>query len=327
MVKFSRKIYSAMSAFPKINPSGTLPASPFWSVMIPTYRPDAKYLRQTLESILQQDSEGEQMHVEVVDDSSPGVDVATLVKSIAGEQVQISRTPKNLGLAGCWNTCIERSRGQWVHILHQDDFVLQGFYKRLAKAAQLHPEVSLLATRSFFVDEEGVIQGITPRLHDLENGGRAVDNFYYTTPIQCPGVVVKRSFYETHGGFRPDLSFVLDCEMWARVIGMAGGLVTSEALACYRVSDINETGRLGRTAEGLHDLNRLNKIFSGLYPGFDCKKATLRVCNMALDQAGYFSKNGDAGAARANLNYWKNNAPVSLRLRRIAWKIGKMIFG
>src|SRR5713101_8359248 len=103
---------------------------PVWSVMIPTYNPRPDYLEETLHSVLQQDSGREQMQIEVVDDCSPGMDVAALVKAIAGERVQFSRTAKNLGLAGCWNTCIERSRGQWVHILHQDDWVLPGFYAR-----------------------------------------------------------------------------------------------------------------------------------------------------------------------------------------------------
>jgi glycosyltransferase involved in cell wall biosynthesis len=293
---------------------------------MPAYRPDAAYLHQALESVLQQAPGPAQMQIEVVDDCSPGMDVVALVKSIAGERVTVSQTPKNLGLAGCWNTCIERARGQWVHILHQDDFVLPGFYKTLATAAEHHPEVSLLATRSFFVDAEGVIQGVTPRLRNLENGGCMVDDFFYITPIQCPGVVVKRAFYEARGGFRSDLTFALDCEMWARVIGSAGGLISSEIQSCYRASDINVTGRLYRTADGLRDIERLNQLFAERYPGFDRKKATLKVCNLAMSLADRFSMKGDAEAANANMDYWKMNAPLSLRLRRFAGKIVRSVF-
>jgi len=138
-----------MSAIPKINPFGALLNRPFWSVMIPTYQPVVTYLRQALESVLQQAPGPEQMKIEVVDDCSPGVDVAAIVKSIAGKRVEFSRTPRNLGLVGCFNTCIEQARGQWVHILNQDDYILPDYYKHLAHMAELHPEVSLLATRSF----------------------------------------------------------------------------------------------------------------------------------------------------------------------------------
>ena len=34
--------------------------------------------------------------------------------------------PQNRGLANTWNRRIERARGHWVHILHQDDIVLLG---------------------------------------------------------------------------------------------------------------------------------------------------------------------------------------------------------
>jgi glycosyltransferase involved in cell wall biosynthesis len=295
--------------------------------MIPAYRPNQEYLRQTLESVLRQEPGPDKMQIEVVDDCSPGVDVAAMVRAIAGARVSVSATPKNVGLAGCWNACIEHSRGLWVHILHHDDYVLPGFYEKLAKAGQLHPEVSLLATRSFFVDPDGVILGVTVRLPNLENGGRAVDDFFYSTPIQCPGVVVKRSYYEANGGFRSDLAFTLDCEMWARVIGAAGGIVTPEVLSCYRQSDMNETGRLNRTAEGLRDFDRLNHLFAARHEGFDSNKARQRVCYMAINQAERFSATGDSEAAKANLNYWRENAPASLRLRRFAVKMARSILG
>ena len=300
---------------------------PMWSVMVPTYGPDEKYLRQALASVLQQDPGPEQMQIEVVDDGSQDLGVADMVKSIAGERIGFSRNQKNLGLAGCWNTCLDRSRGQWVHILHQDDYVLPGFYARLARAGQAHPQVSLLATRSFFVDAEGVIVGVTARLRHLENGGCLADDFFYRTPILCPGVVVKRAFYEAQGGFRSDLSFVLDCEMWARVAGSAGGLVTPEVLSCYRSFDGSATVRLSRTAECLYDLERLNRIFAECYSGFDRKIAARRVCNLALEEAERFSRNGNTEAVKFNMDYWKKNVPASVRLRRFAGKVARSILG
>jgi glycosyltransferase involved in cell wall biosynthesis len=295
--------------------------------MVPAYRPDAKYFRQALESVLQQDPGPGRMQIEVVDDCSPESDVESGVKSISAKRITYSRTPKNLGLAGCWNTCIERSRGQWVHILHQDDFVLPGFYSRLEEASRVHPEVSLLATRSNYVDKEGITFEVSTRVRDLENGGRSVGDLLYCMPIQCPGVAVKRAFYEAQGGFRSDLVFTLDCEMWTRVISSAGGLVTPEVFACYRMADTNETGRLNRTGETLRDLDRMNQIFAGRHAGFDSRKANEIVCYKAIIQSEKFSRLGDAEAARANLDYWRSHAPAPLRLRRFAVNIARRIFG
>ena len=72
-------------------------ARPFWSVMIPTYQPRADYLRQAIESVLQQDAGAGEMQIEVVDDASPEINVAALVKTIAGDRVAFSSTKKKSG--------------------------------------------------------------------------------------------------------------------------------------------------------------------------------------------------------------------------------------
>ena len=73
---------------------------PFWSVMIPTYNPSEKYLEETLRCVLSQDPGVEQMQIEIVDDCSPKVDVAALVRQIAGDRVGVYRSPINQGWLG-----------------------------------------------------------------------------------------------------------------------------------------------------------------------------------------------------------------------------------
>jgi GT2 family glycosyltransferase len=288
---------------------------PFWSVMIPTYNPRRDYLEQALSSVLSQDPGQDRMQIEVVDDCSPEVDVAGLVRSIAGDRVATSMNAANLGLAGNWNACISRAHGTWVHILHQDDFILPEFYRRVEQVAASHPEVGLIATRSFLVDKDGVISGITSRVRELEGGGRDASAFYYNTPFPCPGVVVRRSFYQEHGGFRPDLTYALDCEMWARVISLSGGIVIPDILASYRTSMVHESKRLVRNTGALQDLTRLRAIFAARYQDFDAEKMRRNICGMAIMYAELFKRAGDLEAASNNLRFWETNAPVKQRLR------------
>ena len=185
---------------PPIAPRQSGGSRPYWSVMIPTFNPRRDYLEQAIGSVISQGFGPEEMEIVVVDDCSTEVDVASLVESIAGSRVTFQRNRSNLGLAGCWNSCIERSRGEWIHILHQDDYVGEAFYGRLRSLAELHPQVGLLATRSFLMDEDGVITGVMKRVLSLENGGHVIEEFFYETPIQCPGVVMRRRCYEEVGG-------------------------------------------------------------------------------------------------------------------------------
>jgi glycosyltransferase involved in cell wall biosynthesis len=284
--------------------------------MIPTYDPKPHHLEQMLRSVLSQDPGSESMQIEVVDDCSPAADVKQIVRAMAGDRVCFSQTDVNLGLAGCWNKCIERAQGEWVHILHQDDYVLPGFYAEIEKIAASHPEVGLIAIRSFFVDEEGVIGGLTPRIRSLEHGGHTVKEFFYDNPIQFPGVVVRKKAYEEHGKFRADLSYTLDWEMWTRVVDRAGGLISPHVLASYRITDQNESNRLARTGETLTDRARLNRIFAERYKDFDAKVANRRVCEVALSRARVFKMSDDKQAAQAQLNYWRQNAPFTTKARR-----------
>ena len=114
---------------------------PFWSVMIPTYN-NGKYLRRTLESVLCQAPDPDEMQIEVVDGCSTKDDPEGMVKELGKGRVVFYRLSSNHGPAHTFNTCIERSRGQWVHVLHGDDIVLPGFYRGLCSSDPCEPPSS-----------------------------------------------------------------------------------------------------------------------------------------------------------------------------------------
>jgi glycosyltransferase involved in cell wall biosynthesis len=298
---------------PLLPPVRDVSKPPFWSVMIPTYRPKEQYLRETIESVLQHDIDPDEMQIEVIDDCSPDTDVACMVKSIAGDRVEFFRSTNNLGLAGCWNLCLAKSRGVYVHLLHQDDYVLPGFYPVLRRASENHPDIGLIATRSFFVDQDSVIISASRRLQELENGSRSAECFFYENPILCPGVVVKRSFYEVHGMFRSDLSYTLDYEMWVRAVSRMGGLVTSDVLSCHRIAGGSETGRLTKTAEDLKDCLRIAGIFQGNFENFDMARFHRTVAWRALQREEILKEKGDHAAATASHEVWHELTPLTRR--------------
>ncbi len=101
--------------------------------MIPTYN-CARYLEAALRSVLAQDPGPEAMQIEVVDDHSTADDPEEMVARLGGGRVAFHRQPENVGVVGNLNTCLQRSRGELVHLLHGDDFVLDGFYRRSTSA-------------------------------------------------------------------------------------------------------------------------------------------------------------------------------------------------
>ena len=88
--------------------------------MIPVYN-CYDYLRLALRTVLSQDPGGYVMQVAVIDDCSTDGDVAALVLEMGEGRVEYFRQPENVGSLRNFQTCLDRSRGRLVHILHGDE--------------------------------------------------------------------------------------------------------------------------------------------------------------------------------------------------------------
>jgi glycosyltransferase involved in cell wall biosynthesis len=254
-----------------IMPAGVIPniaqrpeGTPFyWSVMIPCYNPRADYLEETLRSVLEQDPGEAVMQIAVIDDASPDGSPEELVRKIAGSRITVERGEKNLGLAGIWNRCIERAQGRWVHVLHQDDLVKPGFYEAMKAGAESPEAPGLLYCRQEFIDENGKHKRYS--LPDAEKRGclpDALPRLARAQSIQTPSVVVRRSVFESVGGFRPDLCFTLDWEMWCRIARTFPVWYEPEVLASYRVHSAAETSRLTLSGEDVADVRKCIEIIT-----------------------------------------------------------------
>jgi glycosyltransferase involved in cell wall biosynthesis len=225
--------------------------------MIPTYNPRADYLEETLWSVLKQDPGPEQMQVEVVDDCSDDDTASEITRRVGAGRVTFHRESENRGLANSWNRCIERARGHWVHILHQDDIVLPGFYDLLRKGAE-QSQAGAIFCRHAIANPRGHWIGIS-ELH-RESVGLLDDWHEKITAqqlIQCAAIVVRRRVYEQLGGFLPHLHFVPDWEMWQRIASQSPFCFEPSILACYRVHSDSATSRLRLDAADVRDVREM----------------------------------------------------------------------
>jgi hypothetical protein len=230
---------------PPIAPVGDPRPRPRVSVMLPTHRPDA-LLRDALRSVLVQALPADQMQIAIVDDGSPPGTVEDIVRGVdpAG-RIEILRHEERLGLGGNWNRAIALSRGHLVHLLHQDDWVLPGFYSRMLRAFDREPHIGMAFCRSRIIDGAGRRLKVNSRLrwwpgvlHDW------LPRIAERQRVQTPAAVVARATYETLGGYQPELRMALDWEMWVRIAAHARVWYEPRALAVYRRHAANETARL-----------------------------------------------------------------------------------
>ena len=252
------------------------------------------------------------MQIEVVDDCSTKDNPEAVVRELSpAGRVAFFRQPRNRGANTNFNTCLERSRGELVHLLHGDDLVLPGFFDKVGNCFAANWNVSIVATRSLIIDSRGQIDAISARYPDLLKPTRDPCCLLQANGIATPGVVVKRSAYERRGGFRTDLVHTADWEMWLRLITLEGGMQLHEPLAQYRMHSSNDTSRLAQSAENLRDYLRLGEYASHLSPQFDITRWRLGVAHLARDQAFRFVHNSPPNpeAAAANRALWRELAP------------------
>jgi glycosyltransferase involved in cell wall biosynthesis len=206
---------------------------PLWSVMVPAYE-CARYLGETLRSVLAQDPGPELMQIEVVDDASTD-DPAAVVRELGERRVGFFRQPRNVGHVENFYTCLRRARGQLVHLLHGDDAVREGFYETMRRPFEERPDVGAAFCRQIYVDEDGHWTAIgsvrTPRRGVLED---AAERMLADFPVaQPPAMVVRRSVYEDVGGF-DERAYSEDVEMWVRIAARYPVWHEPEPLALYR---------------------------------------------------------------------------------------------
>ncbi|KOP22768.1 family 2 glycosyl transferase [Hapalosiphon sp. MRB220] len=231
---------------------------PLWSVMIPTYN-CANYLRETLASVLAQDPGSDVMQIEVVDDHSTQDDPEAVVKELGRGRVSFYRQPENVGAIRNFNTCLQRSQGKLVHLLHGDDCVQDGFYRKLQRGFENNPEIGAAFCRHIHIDEQGH-HTWTSWLEQPESGvlNNWLERIAVQQRIQPPSIVVRRSVYEKLGGFDSRICCCAeDWEMWVRIAAHYPVWYEVESLALYRIQSKSLTGKCARTGQNIRDLRKI----------------------------------------------------------------------
>lgn len=263
--------------FPTIQPLSEEIKRPFWSVMIPTYN-NNRYLKQTLQSVLQQDPGAELMQIEIVDDCSPQEDPKSILQEIGTDRISIYRQPQNVGQIVNWNTCIQRACGHWIHILHQDDIVLPGFYSQLQKLLEKKQNAGAAFCRYAYIDEDNNQQHISS-LERKTSGilTNWIETIAIQQRIQFPAIVVKRETYEQLGGFCPDAFSTADWEMWKRIAVHSSILFEPQMLACFRLHLASESSRLTKSGANIAHTRAAINVSQSYLPEAIAKQLSIKA--------------------------------------------------
>lgn len=248
---------------------------PLWSVMIPVYN-CLVHLQEALISVLTQDLGPELMQIAVIDDCSTDGDVQALVQRLGKGRVEYFRQEENRGSLRNFETCLNRSRGQWVHLLHGDDWVAPGFYAEIALLFREHPGTGAAFTHNahFVVNTAGEAE-LFERQPFAEKAGIAKDFLLRIAEgqkLETPSIVVKRSVYEQLGGFFA-VHYGEDWEMWARIAAHFPIAYSPKRLSYYRtMHKTSITRRSLETGQNIRDIMKVIDIIQNYLPVEQRKK-------------------------------------------------------
>jgi glycosyltransferase involved in cell wall biosynthesis len=233
--------------------------------MIPTYN-CSNYLKETLQSVLAQAKNLEDMQITVVDDCSTDDNIEAIVKDIGKGRVEFFRQAQNVGSLRNFETCINSSRGKLIHILHGDDLVRPGFYSEIEDLFTKYPSIGAAFTDFSGIDEKGFLL----YHNDYIQGYRGiVDDWLIKIAeeqcLQTCAVVVKRTVYEELGGFF-GVHYGEDWEMWVRIAARFPVAYSPETLASYRHHDNNISARFFTSGQNIKDAKTVIDIIQKYLP-------------------------------------------------------------
>jgi glycosyltransferase involved in cell wall biosynthesis len=238
---------------PTIEPLGSLPNRPVWSVMIPTYN-CTELLVFAIKSVLLQNMSEELMQIEVVDDASTDANVEKVVQEIGRGRVHYYRQSQNVGSLRNFETCINRAKGHYIHLLHGDDRVRAGYYTTMMGLFERYPNAGAAFCRYQYINRDNEVFMHPIDLEMPESG--LLDDWLLRIGerqrIQYVTISVRREVYEKLGSFY-GLTYGEDWEMWVRIAKHYPVAYTPEILAEYRKHEDSISGIKIMTGEYMDD--------------------------------------------------------------------------
>jgi hypothetical protein len=274
------------------------------------------------------------MQIEVVDDYSTLDDPEAVVKELGKGRVQFYRQPENVGYIKNFETCLQRSRGQLIHLLHGDDCVRDGFYSKLQSAFEKNSEIGAVFCRHIGMDEQGHWLWIS----DLEQSDSGIlsnwlERIAVKQRIQTPSIVVQRDVYEKLGGFDRRFSCCgEDWEMWVRLAAHYPVWYEVKPLAMYRIHSKSLIRMSTRTGAEMRDLRMAIEMMQPYLPAPIASK----LSNQAREYWALFAIRhlapkmltlGDLTAANTQIQEalkCSHSLKVIKESTRLIWQIGNL---
>lgn len=211
------------------------------SIITPSYN-QAKYLEQTIQSVLSQDYS--RIEYIVVDGKSKDGSV-DIIKRYA-DKLAYWISEKDKGQADAINKGFARATGEIIAWLNSDDYYLPGAVSAAVKVFEENPEIVLVYGNMLAVDEHG------QTFNTLTYNQLTLRDLLCFQIIGQPAVFMRRSALQKTNGLDATFHFLLDHLLWIQIAKQGKILHVNQTWAAARyhaeAKNVSKAAEFGREA-------------------------------------------------------------------------------
>ena len=205
------------------------------SICIPSYNCGA-FIGKAVQSVL--DQTYQDFEIVVVDDCSTD-NSEEIVKSFKDPRIRFSKNEKNLGMVPNTNKALKLARGEFVGILHPDDYYDSKMIETALKMFDKNPEIGFTYSSYVVVDENGEVVTKVElcdcnKLFKAKEGFKKLALRNYAPPS---AVLFRKKCYEDVGPFDEEFPYPNDWNMWLRISLKYDSACLSDCLCYYRIHE------------------------------------------------------------------------------------------
>lgn len=213
------------------------------SVCIPTYN-YADYLPFAIESVLNQSFTD--FELIILDDCSKDNTAEVVERYLSDRRLIFETNERNLGLAGNWNRCLSKARGEYIKFIHADDLLASpDCLAKMVSVLECDRSVSLVSSARNIIDSKSRLVHV---LSEFGRGSFTAEGhkiiFYCllrpTNFIGEPSAVMFRRA-DARRGFSPRYAHALDMEFWFHLLEKGNFAFIDETLTSVRVHPRQKT--------------------------------------------------------------------------------------
>ncbi|RCW50897.1 glycosyltransferase family 2 protein [Paenibacillus prosopidis] len=181
---------------------------PLVSVITPSFN-QARYIRQTIESVLSQDYPNIE-YIVVDGGSSDGTLEILQSYGHLGDRFRYISEPDN-GQSHALNKGLHMANGQIIGWLNSDDTYLPGAIRKAVEMFRANPQFGMVYGKAYYTDENNVVL----RPYAVEPYKK--ERLFETCFICQPAAFIRADVFRSMNGVDESLKFCMDYDLWIRV--------------------------------------------------------------------------------------------------------------